>query len=80
MYLRGGSCDGADHRGHDVGVLPESDPAERGDLPAPTLECVLIKNPGHSRGFVRDPVTGGSFPRRCPLKESTKLLYNPLTV
>jgi tripartite-type tricarboxylate transporter receptor subunit TctC len=41
MYLRGGSCNGADHRGHDVGVLPESDPAERGDLPAPTLECVL---------------------------------------
>ena len=32
------------HCGHDVGVLPESgcaDPAERGDLPAPTLECVL---------------------------------------
>jgi hypothetical protein len=41
MYVRGGSCDGADHCGHDVGVLPESDPAERGDLPAPTLECVL---------------------------------------
>src|SRR5207253_9474879 len=38
------SCDGADHCGHDVGVLPESgcaDPAERGDLPTPTLECVL---------------------------------------
>ena len=44
MHLRDDSCDGADHCGHDVGVLPESgcaDPAERGDLPAPTLECVL---------------------------------------
>jgi putative tryptophan/tyrosine transport system substrate-binding protein len=46
MYLRDDSCDGADHCGHDVGVLPESgcaDPAERDDLPAPTLECVLVK-------------------------------------
>jgi hypothetical protein len=42
MYLRDGSGDGADHCGHDVGVLPESsDPAERGDLPAPIFEFVL---------------------------------------
>src|SRR2546425_6367011 len=63
MYLRDGSCDGADHCGHDVGVLPESsDPAERGDLPAPTLECVLVstKEPGQEVEFSR----GGLLNRR----------------
>jgi hypothetical protein len=66
--LRDGPCDGADPCGYDVGVLPESrcaDSAEPGDLPAPTLECVLKReSPDRGGVFCRLPLSGGAYSRR----------------